>query len=121
VVSFDRSLLKGEAPRFSADFNHPLLYERPFKFPRRPLGIDNIIAVSAINIHSAIFKLRKHGNGHGNRNGHGNKKRTWKLKRKLTIHRNGHGHGNGHGQGIGELLLSFSYGAIVLIAPYECL
>jgi hypothetical protein len=24
VVSFDRSLLKGEAPRFSADFNHHL-------------------------------------------------------------------------------------------------
>jgi hypothetical protein len=53
VVSFDRSLLKGEAPRLSADFNHPLLYERPFKFTRHlvePLGIDNIIAMSAINI-----------------------------------------------------------------------
>jgi hypothetical protein len=31
VVSFDRSLLKGEAPGLSADFNHPLSYERPFK------------------------------------------------------------------------------------------
>ncbi len=38
MVSFDRSLLKGEAPRFSADFNHPLLYERPFKFPRHLVG-----------------------------------------------------------------------------------
>jgi hypothetical protein len=31
----DRSLLKGEAPRFSADFTHPLLCERPFKCGRR--------------------------------------------------------------------------------------
>jgi hypothetical protein len=106
VVSFDRYLLKGEAPRFSADFNHPLLYERPFKFPRHlvgPLGIDNIIALSAINIHSAIFKLKQHGNGHGKRKEHGNG--------------NGDGHGNGHGHGISELLLSISYGAIVPIAP----
>jgi hypothetical protein len=75
VVSFGRSLLKGEAPRFSADFNHPILYERPFKFRRHlvgPLGIDSIIAVSDINIYSAIFKLQQHGNGHGNRNEHGN-------------------------------------------------
>jgi hypothetical protein len=27
-------LFKGEAPRFSADFVHPLSSERPFKFPR---------------------------------------------------------------------------------------
>ena len=80
MVSFDRSLLKGEAPRFSADFNNPLSYERPFKFPRHlvgPLEIDNIIAISAINIHSAIFKFIIYGNGHGNGNG------------------NGHGNGNG--------------------------
>jgi hypothetical protein len=86
VVSFDIYLLKGEATRLSADFNHPLSYERPFKFPRHlvgPLGIDNIIAVSAINIHSAIFKLKQPGNGHGNRNGHGNE--------------NGNGNGNGNG------------------------
>jgi hypothetical protein len=31
VVSIDRTLLKGEAPRFSADFVHPLSRERPFK------------------------------------------------------------------------------------------
>ncbi len=46
----------------SADFNHPLSYERPFKFLRHlvgPLGIDNIIAVSAINIHCATFKLKR--------------------------------------------------------------
>jgi hypothetical protein len=75
VVSFDRSLLKGEAPRLSADFNHPLSYERPFKFLRHLVGsleIDNIIAISAIYIHSAIFKFKQHGNGNGNRNGHGN-------------------------------------------------
>jgi hypothetical protein len=28
----DRSLLKGEAPRFSAEFVHPLSSERLFKF-----------------------------------------------------------------------------------------
>jgi hypothetical protein len=72
VVSIDRSLLKGEAPRFSADFNNPLSYERPFKFPRHlvgPFGIGNVIAMSAINIHSAIFKFIIYGNGHGNGNG----------------------------------------------------
>jgi hypothetical protein len=57
------------------------MYEGPFKFPRHlvgPLGIDSIIAVSNIDIHSAIFKLQQHENGHGNRNKHGN----------------GYGHGN---------------------------
>jgi hypothetical protein len=85
VVSFDRSFLKGKAPRLSADFNHPLSYKRPFKFPYHlvgPLGIDNILAILAINIHSAIFKLKQHGNGHENRKGSGNG--------------NGHGHGNGN-------------------------
>jgi hypothetical protein len=75
VVLFHRSLLKGEAPRLSADINHPLSYERPFKFPRHlvePLGIGNTLAVSAINIHSAIFKLKRHRNGYGNGNRHGN-------------------------------------------------
>ncbi len=51
------------------------MYERPFKFLRHlvgPFGIGNIITMSAINLHSAIFKLIIHGNGHGNRNGHGN-------------------------------------------------
>ncbi len=63
----------------SADFNHPLSCEWPFKFPRHlvgPLEINNIIAMSAINIHSAILKLKQHGNGHGNRNGHGNGNRN---------------------------------------------
>jgi hypothetical protein len=95
VVSIDTSLLKGEAPRFSVEFNHPLLFERPFKFPRHligPLGIDNIIAVSAKNIHSAM--QRKH----------------METKWKLTIHGNGHGHGNRHGHGIGDFF--------VPIAPY---
>jgi hypothetical protein len=83
-VSFDRYLLKGEALRLSADFKHSLSYESPFKSLRHlvgPLGIDNIIAVSAINIHSAIFKLKQPGKEHGNRNGHGN----------------GNGQGNGNG------------------------
>jgi hypothetical protein len=73
--SFDRSLLKGEALRLSDDFNHPLSYERPFKFPCHlvgPLRINNILAMLAINIHSAIFKLKQHGNDNGNGNGHGN-------------------------------------------------
>jgi hypothetical protein len=39
----------------------------------------DVIAMSGLNILSAIFKLIIHGNGHGNRNGHGN--------------------GNGHGKG----------------------
>jgi hypothetical protein len=85
-VSFDRSLSKGEALRFSTDFNNPLSHERPFKFPRHlvgPFGIGNIIPMSDINIHSAIFKLIIHGNGHRNRNGHGNGNR--------------HGHGKGNG------------------------
>jgi hypothetical protein len=30
VVSFDESLLKGEAPRFSADFNHHLSCKEAF-------------------------------------------------------------------------------------------
>ncbi len=83
-MSFDRSILKGEAPSFSADFNNPLSYERPFKFLRHlvgPFGIGNINAMSAINIHSAIFKLIIHENGHRNRNGH----------------LNGNGHGNRNG------------------------
>jgi hypothetical protein len=56
----------------------------PFKFLRHlvgPLGIDNIITMSDINIHSAIFKLKQHGNGNGNRNERGN----------------GNGHGNRNG------------------------
>jgi hypothetical protein len=75
VVSIDRYLLKGEPPRLSADFNHPLSYERPFKFPRHLVGllaIDNILAMSAINIHSTIFKLKQHRNGYGKGNGLGN-------------------------------------------------
>ncbi len=75
MVSFDRSVLKGEAPRFSADFKNPFSYERPVKFLRHlegPFGIGNIIAMSAINIHSPTFKLIIHINGHGNRNRHGN-------------------------------------------------
>jgi hypothetical protein len=51
--------LKGKAPRFSAGIIQDLSCERPFKFPRhlvRPLGVDNIIAMSDMNTHGAIFK-----------------------------------------------------------------
>jgi hypothetical protein len=47
VASIDRSLLKGDALRFSADFAHPLSCERPFKCPRhliQDLGYDNPIS-----------------------------------------------------------------------------
>jgi hypothetical protein len=74
MLSCERFLLKRKKPRFSADFTYLLSYERPFKFPRylaKVLGIDRIIAMSHINIHSAVFKLTRlgNGNGHGNRNG----------------------------------------------------
>ncbi len=62
MVSVDRSLLKGEAPRFSADFMYHLSYERPFNFPRHLVGalaIDELITMSDLNIHSAIFKLTR--------------------------------------------------------------
>jgi hypothetical protein len=58
VVSTDRSLFKIEAPRFSADFVHPLSSERPVNFPRhlvRALEINLIIATSDKNICSAVF------------------------------------------------------------------
>jgi hypothetical protein len=70
VVSVYRSRLKGEVPRFSADFTH-FSSKRPFRFPThliRPLGIDNVIAILDITIHSAIFKLT----------------RTWTKTRKST-------------------------------------
>ncbi len=49
-------------PRFSANFTHPLTYEKPFKFLChliRSLGINNIITMLDRNIHSAIFKLTR--------------------------------------------------------------
>jgi hypothetical protein len=59
TVSIDRSLLKGEAPIFSADFIYPFSCEWPFLCHLvRPLGIDNIIAMLD-NIHSAIIKLTR--------------------------------------------------------------
>jgi hypothetical protein len=51
VVSIDRSLSKGEAPRFAADFDRPLSCEGPFKFPRHLIGslvIKGIIAMSDV-------------------------------------------------------------------------
>ncbi len=58
MVSIVRSLLKGEAPGVSADWTHPLSRGRPFKFSCHLVGsleINNIIAMSDINIHSNIF------------------------------------------------------------------
>jgi hypothetical protein len=97
VVTFDKSLLKGEAQRFSADFSHPLSCQRPFNFPRQlswVLRIDSIIAMSDINtvFITPHFNLHGHRNGHGNGNGHGNINRPG----------NGNGHGNGNGNGNGN-------------------
>jgi hypothetical protein len=58
MVSTDRSLLKGEALRFSVVFTCPLSCGRPFKFPCHLIGslrINNIIAMPVINIRSTIF------------------------------------------------------------------
>jgi hypothetical protein len=69
VVSFDRSLLKVEAPRFSTDFNHHLSCMRPFKFLRHlveALENNRMIAMSDMYIYSAIFKLTR------------TQKQTWK-------------------------------------------
>jgi hypothetical protein len=62
VISADRSLLKEEAPGFSADFNHPLSCERPFEFPRhlvQALGIDGIICHvrHTVTVHSTVIKF----------------------------------------------------------------
>ncbi len=108
MVSTDMSLFKVEAPRFPADFVHPLSSERPFKFPRHLIGaleIIWIIATSDKNIRSAVFNWHGfinrngHGNGHGNK--HGNR----------HGHRHGHrqGHEQGQGHGIRILLLSIRH------------
>ncbi len=58
VVSTDRSLLREETPRFSADFVHPISSERPYKFPRhleQALEINGILAMSDKNVRSAVF------------------------------------------------------------------
>ncbi len=55
VTSVDRSLLKGEAPRFFADFTNPLSSERSLSFystQTQALGINKMIAMSDINFHS---------------------------------------------------------------------
>jgi hypothetical protein len=53
VVSFDRSLLKGEAPRFLADLTIISLVKRPFKLPChlvQALEINRMIAMLDIFI-----------------------------------------------------------------------
>ncbi len=74
MLSTNRSLFKGEAPRLSADFVYPLSRERPFKFPRhlvRALEKRNNCHVGKY-IRSAVFNLHVNGNGHINGNWHGN-------------------------------------------------
>jgi hypothetical protein len=63
VVSFDRSLLKEEALRFSVFFTHPLPWERPLQCRAW------VFIVPYLNLHG-----NRHGNGHGSGhcNGHGN-------------------------------------------------
>jgi hypothetical protein len=54
----DRTLLQ----RLSADFTHPFTCERPLRFPCHLIGsfgIANIITMSDINIHRAVFKLTR--------------------------------------------------------------
>jgi hypothetical protein len=41
------------------------------------------------------------------------------METETETDNNGHGHVHGHRHGIGQHLLSISYGAIVPIAPYE--
>ncbi len=55
VVSIDRSLLKGEAPRFSADFAYPFsfLTWELFKFQRhliQDFGCDELISINCANL-----------------------------------------------------------------------
>jgi hypothetical protein len=58
VVSIDRSLLiKGRGAELAADFTHPLSCRRPVKFLHHlvvSLGINSIVAMSDINIRSAM-------------------------------------------------------------------
>jgi hypothetical protein len=89
VVSFDRSLLKREAPRVSADFTLNLSSKRPFKFPATSysLEINRMIAMSENNIHSAIFKIDMDTETDMETETEMERKWTLKWKRKLTIHR----------------------------------
>ncbi len=114
VVSTNRSVFKGEAPRFSADFVHPLSSQRPFKFPRhlkRALEISWIIAMSDKNIRSAIFNWQGHinRNWHGNGHGHGN------IHRHGHGHRHTHGYGQGHGHVVGILSLDYLWHSTVQV------
>jgi hypothetical protein len=111
-LKVDRSLIKGEAPGFSAYLSHHLSCKRPFKFLRHllwALRSDRKIAILDIYIHSAMFKLTR------------TRKPTWKWKRnlalKLKIHGHGYRHRCRHGHGIGALLLS-TY-IIWLNSPYS--
>jgi hypothetical protein len=114
VVSFDRSLFEADGLRLKADFNHPLSHERPFNFLLNlggPLGIDNITAMSAMNIHSTI-KLKQTRKWMETKTDMETETETyniWTWTRTRTWH------------GIRELLLSITYGAIVPIGPYGSL
>jgi hypothetical protein len=88
VVSIDRSLSKGEAPRFAADFDRPLSCEGPFKFPRHLIGslvIKGIIAMSDVIFTAPYEKKEKKLQA---------RTRTWARTWTQTPY--GHGHGYGH-------------------------
>ncbi len=73
MVSLNRSFLQGEAWRFSADFTHPLLCLRPFKFLChlvRPLGTgQHNFRVGHKSSSSHIWYWHGQGHGHGHEHG----------------------------------------------------
>ncbi len=92
MISFDRSLLKGEAPRFSVNFNHHLSCKEAFKFLRhlvQALAINRMISMSDMYIHSAIFKMTRKQTWRRKQTWKRSWKRTWKWtwkrKRKLYL------------------------------------
>ncbi len=98
ALSIDRFLFKGARRVFQLIL--PILSHvaGPLRFPCHLIGlvgIENIIAISDINIHSIIFKLVH------------KRIRTQTRTRTLTWHWHEHWHGHrwGHGHGIGILLL----------------
>ncbi len=82
MVSIVRSLLKGEALRFSADFTLPLSCGRSFEFSRHivgSLGINSIIAMSDMNTHSTVFNTNTDKDTYKDTDKHRekDKERTW--------------------------------------------
>jgi hypothetical protein len=79
VLSFDISLLKGEAPRFSTYLPTISHEKSPFQFPRHlpwALEFNGIIVKSDKYFHSAVKTDMETENGHGNGKGNGNGNRN---------------------------------------------